>query len=132
MKEFSKDLDKFNEDCQGLFSLLKGCLNAEEKISWINIERKNNLIYYQKNNQYKNTIEMMTNDDLRKIYDLIESRYSSRFETGFTFGFRGEYILNPIIGGNVMLEISSDTQHDIEWFFEKINYDKNDDIPKKI
>ena len=119
MKEFSKDENKFNEQCKKLFNLINEGL-IDEKIVGIFLKREDNLIYFNGVQQDKNTIEMISNDDLKKIYELMKSIYGKNILTGYEHDFYHKFALSITIEENIFLLISSDDAYDQEWFKEKI------------
>ena len=69
--------------------------------------RNDNLIDYGRYKQgirrKKDTIEMISNEDLRKLYELLQTEFASNFQDGCKHTFGEGWSLNPTIGENVRL-----------------------------
>ena len=66
-----------------------------------------------------NTIEMVENEDLEKIYVLLQNEFLSKFSDGYIYEFGKGWLLSPTIGENVMLDIDSNKFRDRRWFYEE-------------
>ena len=120
---FSSDLVTFNEECTKLINYIKQCVENPTEIYVLYIFRKGNLIDYgrceQSTNNTGDTIKMVSNEDLRELYRLLQQEFSSSFNAGFKHTFGEFWSLIPIIGENVMINISSDNKFDLDWFYEE-------------
>ena len=120
---FSSDLDIFNEACTKFINYIKQCVENPTEIYVLYIFRKGNLIDYgrceQSTNNTGDTIKMVSNEDLRELYRLLQQEFSSNFNAGFKHTFGEFWSLIPIIGENVMINISSDNKFDLDWFYEE-------------
>ena len=50
---------------------------------------------------------------------VLQQEFSSNFNAGFKHTFGESWSLIPIIGENVMINISSDNKFDLDWFYEE-------------
>lgn len=120
---FSSDLVTFNEECTKLINYIKQCMENPTEIYVLYIFRKGNLIDYgrceQSTNNTGGTIKMVSNEDLRELYRLLQQEFSSNFNDGIKHTFGEGWSLIPIIGENVMINISSNNKFDLDWFYEE-------------
>ena len=132
---FSSDLVTFNEECTKLINYIKQCVENPTEIYVLYIFRKGNLIDYgrceQSTNNTGDTIKMVSNEDLRKLYRLLQQEFSSNFKDGCKHTFGEGWSLNPIIGENVMIDINSYNSYDKNWFYEESHKEQKSDSPKK-
>ncbi len=74
---------------------------------------------------------MISDEDLRLLYELIKKRFSSGFKLSFKHTFGEGWTLNPIINEKVMIDINSDNVYDRKWFYEESHIDQRNDFPIK-
>ncbi len=133
-ESFSGDLNKFNKDCSEFIEYIKKCGESSE-ISVLYMLRMENVIHYGKFNHGvrmdKNAIEMMGDEDLRKLYLLVQSEFVSDFVDGYKHTIGEGWSLNPTIGENVMIDISSDNSSDKNWFYEESHKEQKKQIIKE-
>ena len=132
---FSNDLNKFNQDCREFINYVKQCVqnanNGKECVLFLS--RSNNELEYGENGYgTMKIIEMESNEDLRKLYKLIQTEFSSDFVNGFRHTYGEGMSLNPMIGENVLIDINSDNSYDQNWFYkESVKEEKNVSAKKR-
>ena len=107
---FSSDLNIFNEACTKFINYIKQCVENPNEVYVLYMLRNDNSIDYGRYKQgirKKDTIEMISNEDLKKLYELLQTEFASNFKDGCTHTFGKGWSLNPIIGENVMIDINS-------------------------
>ncbi len=133
-KSFSCDLNKFNDDCSKFIMYIRQCIENNE-ISILYMLRTKNTIHYGKYDQGikydKDVIEMISDEDLKKLYELMQNEFSSNFAPGCKHTFGEGWSLNPIIGENVMIEIDSSSPNDRNWFYEESHKKDENNLVKK-
>lgn len=134
-RTFSNDLDIFNESCTKFINYIKQCVENTSELYVLYILRNGNLIDYGRCEQgtriTSDTIKMVSNEDLRKLYILLQQEFSSNFKDGCKHTFGEGWSLNPIIGENVMIDINSYNSYDKNWFYEESHKEQKSDSPKK-
>ncbi len=134
---FSGDLNKFNEACVEFINFIKQCVDNvdDNKVYVLYMLRNGNSIDYGKYEhgirRKKDTIEMISNEDLRKLYELLQAEFASDFTDGWKHTFGEGWSLNPTIGENVMIDINSYNSYDKNWFYEESYKEQKSDSPKK-
>ncbi len=132
---FSSDLDIFNEACTKFINYIKQCVENTNELYVLYMLRNGNLIDYGRCEQgtriTSDTIKMVSNEDLRKIYILLQQEFSSNFKDGCKHTSGEGWSLNPIIGKNVMIDINSYDSYDKNWFYEELHKEQKSDSPKK-
>ena len=78
----------------------------------------------------KSVIEMTNNQDLRKMYKLMQIEFASEFDEIYKHTFGEGWSLCPIIGENVVIEIDSDNSMDKNWFYEQSHKKIEENSPK--
>ena len=137
MSEFSKNLDEFNEWRGDFFNLVVESIK-DDKNTYIHLEREGNLIYFYRGKKQKNNnIEMISNNDLKKIYEEIEEIYGETIEFTYmnsTLHVGNFYLVSLVlcIEENTFMIVSSTEDFDQQWFRQKIKIyeDKENDVPK--
>lgn len=131
---FSSDINKFNEDCIEFIEYIKQC-SEESELSILYMLRQGNTIHYGKNNHGvrmdKSVIEMTNNQDLRKMYKLMQIEFASEFDENYKHTFGEGWSLCPIIGESVVIEIDSDNSMDKNWFYEQSHKEPGEKSPNK-
>lgn len=132
---FSSDLNIFNEACTKFINYIKQCVENPNEVYVLYMLRNDNSIDYGRYKQgirrKKDTIEMISNEDLRKLYELLQAEFASNFQDGCKHTFGEGWSLNPTIGENVMIDISSSNSYDKNWFYEELYKEQKSDSPKK-
>jgi len=137
-EKFSKDLSKFNQDCIKLIEFIKQCVENTNELYVLYMSRNGNLIDYGRcdlegTRITSDTIKMVSNEDLRKLYRLLQQEFASNFIDGCNHTFSEGWSLNPTIGENVVIDINSDNSYDKNWFYEEVRQRRTkSDSPKKI
>lgn len=134
MSEFSKNLDEWRGD---FFNLVVESIK-DDKNTYIHLEREGNLIYFYRGKKQKNNnIEMISNNDLKKIYEEIEEIYGETIEFTYmnsTLHVGDFYLVSLVlcIEENTFIIVSSTEDCDQQWFRQKIKIyeDKKNDVPK--
>lgn len=133
-EKFSKDLSKFNQDCIKLIEFIKQCAENSNDAYFLYLLRNQNFISYGRFEQgirkKINIIQMVSNEDLKKIYNLLQTEFASDFIDGYKHTFGEGWSLNPTIGKNIMIDINSDNTFDSNWFYEEVHKDKKSDSHK--
>lgn len=134
---FSGDLNKFNESCVEFISFIKQCVeNVKENKVYVFLYmlRNGNSINYGEYEhglrEKKGTIEMISNEDLRKLYELLQDKFATDFIGGCKHTFGEGWSLNPTIGENVMIDINSCNSYDKDWFYEEVHKEQKSNSPK--
>lgn len=131
---FSSDLDKFNNDCLEFISYIRQCISNGE-IYVLYLLRKGNAIHYGRYDHGikidKSIIDMISDKDLRNIYELMQNEFSTDFVDGYKHTFGEGWSLNPTIGENVMIDINSNSPNDINWFYEESHKEQKSDYLRK-
>ena len=132
---FSRDLDIFNEACTKFIEYIKRCMENTDELYVLYILRNGNLIDYGRCEQgtriTNDTIEMVSNEDLRELYILLQEEFSEDFKNVRKHTSGEGWSLSPIIGENVMIEISSDNSFDLNWFYDEAHKKQESDSPQK-
>ena len=132
---FSSDLDIFNEACTKFINYIKQCLENTNELYVLYMLRNGNLIDYGRYEQgtriTSDTIKMVSNEDLRKLYRLLQQEFSSNFKDECKHTFGEGWSLIAIIGENVMIDINSYNSYDKNWFYEELHKEQKSDSPKK-
>lgn len=133
-ESFSSDLNKFNKDCSEFIEYIRKCIEDNES-SILYMLRKGNVIHYGKFEHgvrtAKNVIEMISNQDLRNLYILMQTEFASDFEDGYHHTLYG-WSLNPTIGENIIIDIDSDNFYDQNWFYEESHKEQEVSEPIKL
>lgn len=131
---FSNNLEKFNEECSIFINYIKQC-TQNGVASILYMMRQGNLIYYGKYNRGmktdNHTIEMVSNDDLKKLYELLQIEFASSFVDGCKHNTIEGWSLNPTIGENVMIDINSNSSNDRDWFYEESHKEQKNEPTNK-
>ena len=131
---FSSDVDKFKADCLEFISYIRQCVGSDET-SVLYMIRRGNSIHYGRYDYGikidKSVIDMISDEDLRRLYELVQNEFSEEFVDGCSHTFGEGWSLKPLIGENVMLDIKSDSHSDRNWFFEETHKALKDDSQKK-
>ena len=83
---FSNDIRKFNDDINNFVKYVRENI-SDENIGFMFSERKDNVIRYGK--KYKGIrvetidIDMISNDDLKNIYELLKNEFNSSYDLYF-------------------------------------------------
>ena len=131
---YSTNINKFNDDCSKFIKYIKEYINDDD-FYVLYMLRNGNIIMYGKYNHGKkidkHIIEMVSNDDLKNIYELLQSEFASEFIEGCKHTFTEEWSLNPAIGENIIIDIDSDMDSDIKWFYEESHKEQKSEESKK-
>lgn len=131
---FSSDINKFNNDCIEFIEYIKHC-SEESELSILYMVRQGNTIHYGKNNHGvridKSVIKMTSNQDLRKMYELMQIEFASDFKDNYKHTYGEGWSLCPIIGENVVIEIDSNNSMDKNWFYEQSHKEPEEKSSKK-
>lgn len=118
---YSTDINKFNNDCSKLIKFIKETI-SDNNFHALYIQRKKNIIIYGKYIQgikaNMDIIEMISNEDLKNIYELLKNEFLPYFTSEWNTLGTG-YSLSPKIGENIMISICSDIPSDSNWFYEE-------------
>ena len=132
---FSSNLDIFNEACTKFINYIKQCVENTNELYFLYMLRNGNSIDYGRYvkgiRRTSDTIKMVSNEDLRKLYRLLQQEFSSDFKDGCKHTFGEGWSLNPMIGENVMIDINSYNSYDKNWFYEESHKEQKSDSPKK-
>ncbi len=133
-KSFNSDFDKFANDCLEFINYIKQCIENNE-VSSLYILRKGNAIHYGKYDygikKDQSIIEMISDEDLKKLYELMQHEFSSDFVGGWKHTFGEGWSLKPTIGENVIIDINSSSPSDRDWFYEESHKEQKSELPKK-
>ena len=131
---FSDNLEKFNEECSLFINYIRQYTQNDE-ITALYILRQENIIQYGKYaygiKADNHSIEMISNEDLKKLYELLQNEFSSSFVYGCIHTFGQGWSLKPMLGKNVTIDINSDNSSDRNWFYEETHKDRNNESSKK-
>ena len=131
---YSSDMDRFNDDCSNFIKYIRQCVENDD-FCVLYMLRQGNVIIYGKYDhgikKDKHTIEMISNEDLKKLYELLQSEFSSDFVDGCKHTFGKGWSLNPTIGENVIIDIDSNNYSDSNWFYEESHKEQKSELPKK-
>lgn len=134
---YSSDINKFNKECIEFIEFIeyiKQC-SEESELSILYMLRQGNTIHYGKNNHGvridKSVIEITNNQDLRKMYELMQIEFASDFKDNYKHTYGEGWSLCPIIGEHVVIEIDSDNPMDKNWFYEQSHKAPDEKFPKK-
>ena len=121
---FSSDLNKFVAECSELFDFILKCSSAEgDENQVLSVYRNGNSINYGEKEQTglvsKGIIEMTSDDDQKKIYDLLQTKFMSKISLGARQIFGGGWALCPIINDRIVINIESNNPNDQKWFYEE-------------
>ena len=118
----SINIEKFDEECAKFIKYVKDCVESEKK-SILYLTRINNTIKYINKQKgqlvYEHTINMVANENLKKIYQLLKTEFSYSFEVGPTHTFGKGWSLSSIVGDHVMINTDSEDEYDKEWIYEE-------------
>lgn len=132
---FNSDLNMFNEACTKFINYIKQFVENPNEVYVLYMLRNGNSIDYGKYEKgirrKKDTIEMISDEDLRKLYKLLQAEFVSNFTDGCKHTFGEGWSLNPTIGENVMIDINSYNSYDKNWFYEESHKEQKSDSPKK-
>lgn len=132
---FSSDLNTFSQACTKFINYIKQCVENPNELYVLYMLRNDNSIDYGRYKQgirrKKDTIEMISNEDLRKLYELLQAEFASHFIDGCKHTFGEGWSLNPTIGENVVIDINSYNSYDKNWFYEESHKEQKSDSPKK-
>ena len=132
--KYSTDINKFNSDCLEFIEYIKTCINDDSFHILYMLRRKNIITYGEYGNGRKidkNTIEMISNEDLKKLYELLQNEFSSNFVDGWKHTFGKGWSLNPTIGENIIMDINSDIYSDSSWFYAESHKEQQSELPNK-
>lgn len=119
---YSTDINKFNNDCSKLIKFIKETI-SDNNFHALYIQRKKNIIIYGKYIQgikaNMDIIEMISNEDLKNIYELLKIEFLPYFVSGCKHTFAVGWSLRPKIGENIIINIYSDIPSDSNWFYEE-------------
>jgi len=131
---FSKNIEKFNENCLVFLNYIKQCTQSDN-ICTLYMLRQENIIQYGKYDHGIKTdnhiIEMVSNDDLKNIYELLQNEFTSDFVEGWKHSFGKGWSLSPTIRENVKIIINSNNPSDSNWFYEESHKEHNNESPRK-
>lgn len=131
---FSSDLDKFNIDCLTFINYVKQCKQTDEFFV-LYLSRVGNVIKcgkYDHGTQIDlDKIKMVSDNDLKKIYDLLQNEFPNDFVDGCKHTFGQGWTLNPSIGENIWIDIKSDNLNDQNWFYEESHKEPSNEIQNK-
>ena len=131
---YSTDINRFNDDCLKFINYIKECI-SDGNFYVLYMLREENIIVYGKYNHGrkidKHTIEMIGNEDLKKLYELLQSKFPSDFVDGCKHTFGQGWSLNPTIGENIIIDINSDVNSDMNWFYEEVHKEQKSELSKK-
>lgn len=131
---YSTNIEKFNYDCLSFIEYVKKCI-IDDDFYLLYMLREENIIIYGKYEhgmkKDRHTIEMVSNDDLKKLYQLLQSEFSTDFYHGCKHTFGEGWSLNPTIGENVMIEINSDINSDRNWIYEESHNEQGIELKSK-
>lgn len=133
MPTFGTDLKKFDEECVDLIDYINQSYQSNET-STLYLFRKNNTIlygkYYKGIKVQQHDIEMVSNEDLKKIYYILQNYFSNVCWEGskHTMGIGCSLILG--LGENIMIDINSYNMDDKNWF-EKEIFEQNNSSKKR-
>lgn len=115
-------VEEFNKECAKFIKYVKDCVEADE-ISILYLTRIDNVIKYIKKQVGKvvdeHIINMVTEEDLKKIYQLLKTEFSYAFDVGPTHTFGKGWSLTSIVGDHVMIITDSENDYDKEWIYEE-------------
>ena len=74
---------------------------------------------------------MISNEDLKKLYELLQNEFSSNFVDGWKHTFGKGWSLNPTIGENIIMDINSDIYSDSSWFYAESHKEQQSELPNK-
>lgn len=130
---FSTDLDKFDKECSVFLNYIHQVV-AEGEFAALYLSRNANIIQYGKFSNgirsNSHTIEMVSANDLKRIYDLLHASFLDSFDEGFKHTFGEGWSLLPVICEKVVIDISSSNSNDRNWFYTE-SHKMDDNIPKK-
>lgn len=119
---FSDDVNKFNEDVNNFINYVKQNI-SDKNIGFMFLERNDNIISYGK--KYKGivveriAIDMISNDDLRNIYELIKKEFNSSYDLYFKNDFLYGWQLGISINDELNIDFDSSSSYDNLWIREE-------------
>ena len=121
-------IDKFYNEFFILINYIIECVRTD-KINVVYISREGNLIKYgQYDNDWKiekNTIDMISDEDLKKLYNFLKNVFADDFIDGYKHVLGKGWSLYPMVCNKILLEISSDNYNDLNWIIEEIENEQN-------
>lgn len=119
---YSNNINQFNIKTLKFINYIKEKLESEE-ICTLFLHRDDTTIHYGYYNEgYKeenDVIEMTSEDDLRKIYELLENEFQDNFDVVYIHTFGEGWSLKPIICEKIIINLESYNQYDRNWFYEE-------------
>lgn len=127
---FSDNKHKFKKECKQLVNFIKS--NICDDFRTISIIREGNYIKYglKYNDKKVGYIYMTSNEDLKKIYELLQCTFQDNFfpASKQTFGYG--YSLRPFVGDYLAIDINSDNKDDYSWFVEEWKKEHDNQVLK--
>ena len=112
---YSINIEKFNDDCRTFIDYVKQLIEKGDSHS-ICLSRMHNIIkYYGK--EKNNTIEMVSTNDLRNLYEMLKNEFSSNFEEYFVHDIMGKCSVFILINNKISVEITSSDFDDKQWLY---------------
>ena len=119
---FSNDIRKFNEDINNFVKYVRENI-SDENIGFMFLERKDNVIRYGK--KYKGIrvetidIDMISNDDLKNIYELLKNEFNSSYDLYFKNDFLYGWQMGMSINDELNIDFDSSSLYDSIWIEEE-------------
>lgn len=125
---FSTNLDEFEKNCAEIIEKMKKSIE-ENSGNYFYLSRNKNIIQFGEydigSKKVINTIEMISNNDLKNIYYLLKNKFPDDFYDGCQHEEYEGWFLSPVFGGNTLIDIKSDNEYDQNWFDDEIYKERN-------
>lgn len=123
-ENFSDDESLYSEQIKALLEYIT-LIKEFGDSTYIRIKREGNIISYSRINKGfsldKHEINMISPDNLIKIYEMLKVSFGSDFVFGSKHDMFEGWSLLPIIGDKIILDISSDDFADNNWIYDEIH-----------
>ena len=121
---YSTDVYKFENECLKFLNYVKKYAN-DENFYVLYIFRDKNIIIYVKydhgTKDDKHEITLISNDDLKKMYEILKREFESDFIESYMHTFSQGYSLMARIGDSTAICIDSNVESDRNWFYDVHN-----------